>query len=115
MTLEDIGEGNDALLCVTNLTAWCTPLNGSASGNWFFPNGTRIPSDNRQWEFYRTRGEMMVHLQRRRGGEEGIYRCKIPDSTDVTQTMYIGVYTACTGEWHLLYTSVCVPIVQCLL
>ena len=118
VALEDIGEGTDALLCVTNLTACCThPYigNGSASGNWFFPNGTKIPSDSSQWDFYRTRGEMVVRMCRRRGGVEGIYCCEIRDSTDVTQTIYIGVYTAGTGEWHLLYTSVCLPIVQCLL
>ena len=40
----------------------------------------------------------MVSLNRRRGGEEGIYSCVIPDSTNVTQTIYIGVYTAQSGE-----------------
>ena len=121
VALEDIGEGDDnALLCVTNLSACCRhPYigKGSPSGNWFFPNETRIPGDSSQWDFYRTRGEMVVHMQRRRGGVEGVYRCEIPDSTSVTHTIYIGVYTAGTGEWHLLYTSVCLPgpIVQCLL
>ena len=52
---------------------------------------------------------MKVTLHRRRGGVEGIYRCEIHDSTNVIQTIYIGVYTACAGEWHLLYTSVCLP------
>ena len=101
VALEDIGEGNDALLCVTNLTACCTfPYigNGSASGNWFFPNGTRVANQYDQWEFYRIRGNMTVLLNRRKGGEEGIYRCEIPDSTSVTQTIYIRVYTACSGE-----------------
>ena len=40
---------------------------------------------------------MMVQLNRRRGGEDGIYRCEIPDSMNVTQTIYIGVYTADTS------------------
>ena len=35
MTLEDIGEDVEALLCVTS--ACCTR---AAFGNWFFPNGT---------------------------------------------------------------------------
>ena len=52
---------------------------------------------------------MKVTLHRRRGGVEGIYRCVISDSTNVTQTIYIGLYTACTGGRHLLYTSVCIP------
>ena len=100
VALEDIGEGNDALLCVTNLSACCRPpYTGeywSALGNWFFPNGTSVPAGLS--DFYRTRGEIMVHLNRRRGGVEGIYSCEILDSTNVTQTLYIGVYAASSGE-----------------
>ena len=46
-------------------------------------------------------------MHRRRGGEDGIYRCEIPDAenVDVTQSIYIGVYSASTGEWHI-YTLV---------
>jgi len=40
---------------------------------------------------------MRVHLLRRRGGEEGIYSCVIPDAMNVTQTIYIGVYSANNG------------------
>ena len=104
MTLEDIGEDGDALLCVTNLTACCRPhYTGETKlvlGNWFFPNGTRVPSMGASSDFYRERGHMVVNLNRRGGGEEGIYRCKIPDSMNVTQNIYIGVYTANnkTGE-----------------
>ena len=92
MALEDIGEGdNNSLLCVTNQTACCKQ---SGNGNWFFPNGTRVPSKERQWDFHRTRDKMKVRLNRRQGGEEGIYRCEIPDSMNVTQNISIGVYSA---------------------
>ena len=97
MTLEDIGEDGDALLCLTNLTACCRPSE-SAIGNWFFPNGTKVPSVGRHWGFYRNRGQMVVRMHRTRGGEDGIYHCEIPDSVNVTQTIYIGVYTVRTGE-----------------
>ena len=101
MTLEDIGEGHDALLCVTNPTACCKAHHagtGSAIGNWYFPNGSRVLSRGAQWDFYRTRGQMVVALQRKRGGVNGIYRCEIPDSMNVIRTIYIGVYSAGTGE-----------------
>ena len=102
VTLEDIGEGDDALLCVTNLTSCCRPPytgeNGSAIGDWYFPNGVRVPSGGNQWDLYRTRGQMVVLLNRKRGGVEGIYRCEIQDSTNVKQILYIGVYTAGNGE-----------------
>ena len=42
---------------------------GTAAGNWYFPNETRIPSTGDNWDFHRTRGLMAVLLQRRRGGE----------------------------------------------
>ena len=106
--LEDIGEDDDALLCMTNLTACCrnpyTGVNGSAIGNWFFPNGTKVPSaGGNQWDIHRTRGQMVVRMHRGRGGVEGIYRCEIPDAMNVNQTIYIGVYSANTGEW-CMYT-----------
>ena len=108
MTLEDIGEDDTALLCKTNFTACCRPPytteNKSALGNWFFPNGTRVfsgkkepPSYNNNTDFYRNRDKMVVRLNRRRGGEDGIYSCEIPDSENVTQTIYIGVYNASSG------------------
>ena len=96
--LEDIGEGDDVLFCITNYTACCQP-DGTVFANWFFPNGTRVPSSAHQWDFFRTRGQMVVHLHRRRGGVEGIYRCEIPDAMNVTQAKYIQVYSASTGEW----------------
>ena len=104
VTLEDIGEDDDALLCATNLTACCRPYTGenaTALGNWFFPNETRVPTYNNPWDFYRDRGLMVVRLNRRRGGVGGIYSCVIPDSMNVFQTIYIGVYTASTGELYM--------------
>ena len=100
MILENIGEGDDALLCVTDYANCCrsNDTGGAALGNWFFPNGTRVPSSVSEWDLFRTRDQMMVHLNRRRGGVEGIYRCKIPDAMNVKQTIYIGVYSASTGE-----------------
>ena len=98
MALEDIGEGDDALLCVTDLHNCCrAPYSKTAIGNWFFPNGTRVPSSGNNWDFHRTRGNMVVTLHRRRGGVEGIYWCEIPDTMHVIQTIYIGVYNT-TGK-----------------
>ena len=68
---------------------------------WYFPNGTRVPSSGIQWDLHRTRGQMVVLLHRRRGGENGIYRCAIPDATNVIQNIYIGVYTGSPGECPL--------------
>ena len=101
VTLEDIGKGNGSLLCMTNLTACCSNFytqsgeNSSVLGNWFFPNKTRVPSVSK---IYRDRGHMVVRMNRREGGEDGIYYCEIPDSMEVKQTIYIGVYNTSTGK-----------------
>ena len=108
--LEDIGDYDDALLCMTNRTACCRPPytgDMGAFGNWFFPNGTRVSSSGNQWDIYRTRGQMVVRMNRRRGGVEGIYRCEIPDAMNEIQTIYIGVYSASTGELLILFWSYC--------
>ena len=100
VTLEDIGEGVDALHCVTDQNACCRPPHtGVLIGNWYFPNGSRVVSFGEYWDFHRIRGQSVVYLNRRRGGEDGIYHCEIPDAMNVIQTIYIGVYTANSGEW----------------
>ena len=97
MGLKDIGEDDNALLCRTNQTACCQ---GGVLGNWFFPNGTRVSNlSGMEWDIYRTSGQMVVSMHRKSGGEEGIYRCEIPDAKNVIQTIYIGVYSASTGKW----------------
>ena len=103
MTLENIGEDSDTLLCLTDQPACCQHPYAGPIGNWFFPNGTRVLSDNKL-DIHRNRGQMVVRLNRRRGGENGIYRCEIPDAMNVNQTIYIGVYTASTGEWYMYCT-----------
>ena len=104
VTLEDVGEGDDALFCMTEYSTCCKQ---PALGNWFFPNGTRVPSSGNNWDFHRSRSDMAVLLHRRRSGEDGVYSCVAPDALNVTQTIYIGIYTADTGEQYI-------NILQCL-
>ena len=110
VAVEDIGKGDDALRCMTDNTSCCRPpytesLEQQALGNWWFPNGTRVPSSGHQWDFYRTRGHMVVLLHRRRGGENGVYHCVVPDRQGNNQEIYIGVYTASTGERNMHTSS----------
>ena len=108
MTVEEIDEDEDALHCMTDNSSCCRPPHGqSAQGNWFFPNGTRVPSSGNQSDFHSTRGNMTVLLHRRRGGEDGVYYCVVPDKEGNEQTTYIGVYTASAGEWYI-HPSSCV-------
>ena len=98
VTLKDIGENDTALLCKINQTACCHQPFSDAIENWFFPNGSDFPSKADQYDLYETRGQSVVSMNRRKGGEEGIYRCEIVVSANITQTIYIGVYNTSTGE-----------------
>ena len=104
--LDSIGESNESLLCLTDFPACCranyTDDKGHL-GDWFFPNETMVPnmvlSMGDEWEFYRTRGRMMVFLHRRRGGVNGIYHCMVPDQSGDQLRLYVGVYTSNTGRY----------------
>ena len=109
VTLEDVGEWDDALLCVTDNTACCSRAQSPGMvnlGDWYYPNGTGVVNSivvqpDLRWEFYRNRGQSVVRMNRRRGGVNGTYHCEIPNAAGVDQTIYIGVYTAGTGEWYV--------------
>ena len=108
--LNNIGESPNSLLCLTDNTACCARAQTpglAVLGEWYYPNGTGVPNSivaeppgqpRLLWEFYRNRGPSVVRMHRRRGGVPGIYHCEIPDAAGVNQTMYIGLYTADTGE-----------------
>ena len=103
--LDNIGESRESLLCLTDLPACCrTPYSSTALGDWFYPNETAVPNmvinaQGLQWDFYRTRGQMMVLMHRRRSGVTGIYRCDIPGQNEYPRRLYVGVYTANTGGY----------------
>ena len=99
--LDNIGESPNSLRCLTDNTACCGRAQspgGDILGDWYYPDGTVVRNFGDGDDFYRNRGPSVVRLNRRRRGVTGIYYCVIPDTTGVDQTMFIGVYTANTGE-----------------
>ena len=99
--LDNIGESSNSLVCMTDNTACCArdqvPGRGIL-GDWYYPNGTGLANSGEMWGFYRNRGQSVVRMHHRRRGVTGIYHCEIPDAAGVDQTLFIGVYTAGTGE-----------------
>ena len=100
----NIGEGhNDSLHCVTDNSDCCS----NGEGNWYTETGGEVQqgplgdSDN----LYVTRGDGVVYLNRRRGGRSGMWRCDIPDSNGVQQSIYIYLGTPTTGVWLCLWSS----------
>ena len=86
VSLTDIGEGYNALHCLTNLITCCE----TQMEQWILPNGSVPHGDGT--DFYTCRGLSAVLLNRRNSsmGQSGLYTCQIPDEYG-SKTLYIGV------------------------
>ena len=93
-----IGEGVDnSLHCVTDYMNCCN--SGSGMGNWYDPGGMEVSEQaDGDSDSYVTRGDGVVYLNRRRGGQSGMWRCDIPDNSEHTQSLYIYMGTGTNGR-----------------
>ena len=90
-------SGNaDAVVCHTDLQTCCSMSQGTDRGDWYFPNGNRLPflgSGN----VYEDRSAQVVVLgYTGSGGTSGMYRCDIETyavkNNDGRETVYVGLY-----------------------
>lgn len=88
LSLSSIGEGGAALLCVTDGNC-CNPPN--RAGEFYYPDGSPVRTEGTGDDFYRNRGAGMIRLNRRNDATSptGTYKCAIPDSSGVTQEIFI--------------------------
>ena len=94
-----MGRASNDVVCHSDLGACC---NGPHYGDWYFPNGTRLP-------FYgpilEGRAAWIAVIRRTTAtGPTGIYRCDIAtvavhNNTDISvrDTVYVGLYPADEG------------------
>ena len=105
VNLEDIGEGDCALICYTNFPDCC--VSPAKAGEWFFPNGSAVKIEGTMEDFYRSREGMIVRLNRRNNAMDptGIYCCDIPGSNG---DMCVGVYNLGDGKqiWNWVWEIV---------
>ena len=95
-----IGEGqDDSLRCVTNSSECCS----NEQGNWYDERGDEVHegSDGNS-DQYVTRGQGVVYLNCRGEGSPGLWRCDVPDSNGVQQSLYIYLGTQETGIRYTL-------------
>ena len=99
-------SGSDSVQCHTDLTTCCSSLHGLHRGDWYFPDGDRLPFSNGGGDIYELRDAQRVDLRQRNSATSpvGIYRCDIPTfavhndtDTSVRATVYVGLYTASGG------------------
>ena len=96
-----IGEGVDnSLRCVTDYSDCCAGA-GSDVGNWFARNGSEVhqgpPGGDTNLYVTRGEGEGVIYLNRIKGGAIGMWRCDIPDSDGMMQSIYIYLGTPTVG------------------
>ena len=95
-----IGEGqDDSLHCVTDNSECCS----NGQGNWYDERRDEVHqgSDGNSGP-YVTRGQGVVYLNRKTRGSVGLWRCDIPDSNGVQQSIYIYLGTRGTGIHYTL-------------
>ena len=103
VTITDIGTGSAALLCTTTYIPCCFSV-PSPGTHWYFPDGSRAENTN-TLPYYRTRtstfispsGAVLLH-RNPEATTTGVFRCEILDASGIFQSLYVGIYTATTGE-----------------
>ena len=99
VTITDIGTDSAALICTTSGTGCCTSGRGD---EWYFPNGSAVQRSGTT--YFRSRTVTngpggTVRLNRNPGATTtGVFRCEILDASGDLQSLYVGIYTATTGE-----------------
>ena len=107
VSLTEIGEGRNALLCITNKTDCCGGTEPKTTRQWYFPNGTQVKINGIGDSIYRDRGLSIVRLNRRHNttSPTGVFRCIIPTSTGLIN-IRIGIYHDGQGILFTLYFSI---------
>ena len=89
--MSDIGEASNALLCMTDNTNCCNAPH--LIGEFYSPDGSRVGVRASGDSLYRNRRQGYIRLNRRNGATSplGRYRCDIPNSNGVMQSIYINI------------------------
>ena len=94
------------VLCLTDLQSCCSRGQGPHRGDWYFPDGDRLPFTSPFVTIGEARGLWIVVIRRTTPtGPTGIYRCDIAtvavhNDTDrfTRETVYVGLYESDAGN-----------------
>ncbi len=112
VTITDISDGDNALFCLSNSSNCCKSSDGMTSGEWFLPGGSSPINgggeSSSSADFIRSRRPSAVLLNRRNKaiGPEGLYRCDVIDSRNITKSIIVGIYTVDRGGCVYNYTGI---------
>ena len=85
ISLTSIGEGMDGVICMTTRTDCCSNAPGETrNGEWYYPNGIKVPTSGANEDFYRNRGTQQVILNRRNDAMRptGNFCCELLNPTE---------------------------------
>ena len=110
ISLNEIGEGADALLCLTNSLSCCVEHgDGTTGGMWYFSDSSPVPlgTQGSGHDMYITRGPSVVRLHRKSNSsmQVGLFHCEIPDARGMDQSIFIGIYPDLQGEGNNYYNE----------
>ena len=107
-TVGSASDNSDSVVCHTDLETCCSGAQGIHRGDWYFPDGTRvpIPIPHEVLDISESRGAQSVVIHHTSATRPtGIYRCDIPtyavhDDTDISvrDTVYVGLYVGRGGK-----------------
>ena len=62
-------------------------------GQFYYPNGDQVPVSGEKQDFYLTRGDQVIRLNRQDWTKslKGEYRCEIPDDSGEMKNIYISL------------------------
>ena len=101
------GSGSDNVQCHTDLESCCSGAQGPHRGDWYFPDGTRLPFPG-GGDIFEARVAQRLDLRRSTNANSpvGIYRCDIQtnavhEDTDISvrdRPVYVGLYNGSEGN-----------------
>ena len=108
----ELNASDHTVQCHTDLDTCCSDSWGQHRGDWYFPDGTRLPFSIPGGGIHESRDAQRVELRRNNNDNSpsGIYRCDI--STDavrhetdisVRDTVYVGLYATGGNKVQCIY------------
>ena len=94
ISISDIGEGDNALLCHTSRSDCCH--GGNRYGEFYYPDGSQVGIMSEGGPMYRNRGPQLIRLNQNINSPSlpaptGWYRCVIPNANGEPQSISINI------------------------
>ena len=94
----DINLVGDDVQCITDLSTCCSIHQGPHRGDWYFPDGTRLPFSE---DITQNRGlrRVVLHHRYNADSQSGVYRCSIGTNAvhghyynSERESVFVGLY-----------------------